>query len=117
MVVSSLQCPNCRGEVPDVCRGDFPLHGIHPDYLCPHCKMVLEWEQQHRSRWMFGGFCLVILVVSFCVAEWEGLNQQIRVLSLFIGNGLVALVTLATFVRSLADPWELVRKASEESDA
>lgn len=117
MAFSSLRCPNCNGEVSDGCRGEFPLHGIHADYLCPHCEAVLEWEQQHPSRWAFGAFCLAILVTSLCIAGWESLNQQVRVLSLLIGNGLVALITLVTFVRSLADPWEFVMKTSEESDA
>lgn len=48
MPVTSLQCPNCGGDLPDESRGTFSLYGIHADYLCPHCETVLCWEKPLR---------------------------------------------------------------------
>ncbi len=110
MLQTTLKCPNCGESLPDASRGSFSLYAIHADYLCPHCESVIEWEQQHRSRRWVMCLCGAVFLAMAGTAGWEGLSQRMRIMSLLGGHGIVTVIALVTYVRSLSDPWELVKK-------
>lgn len=113
MPIPTLLCPNCKSGLPDECRGAFPLHGIHAEYLCPRCEAVIAWEQQRRSRWGILCLCVAIFLGTAIASASSRFDQPARIASFLAGYALVTLIGSLTFVRSLFDPWELVIKSGD----
>lgn len=112
MPVTSLQCPNCGGELTDECRGTSSLNGVHPDYLCPHCEQVLAWIKPSRPLqrwllllsflWIFSNYALLAWEI------WNGATPDVEsLIKILVPFFLMALLSFVTRPRG---PWSLIVK-------
>lgn len=120
MPLTTLKCPHCGEDLPDHCRGLYPLHGIHADYLCPHCETVLMWQRPLRPlhQWLILISTLPMLIavaILFPPLIWQlvhGLPPVTSVLIWWLPAAQLPLVLTTLTIRALRwrEPWVLLVK-------